>query len=542
MSKRYSMTSDQKGFGLPPRANRSLFRGVAVIYLLTFLASLPFYYWKLQADLSLLGEEALLRIDSFVEQTAKSLEPLVAERMYCRSADVDVLRKTVFLSYRVKEIGLINPDNIVYCTSNHGQTLIPLYASTVTRWASSPDRRTVALMRSKIGKTNSFFVYIRGNNGMGANALIPPGVLNELVGKGFPFPDLPFIVKVADKPFASILNTSVEVDAKSQVDTLSFASEKNPIELQFRVTPRFKLNYMIEQYWISLLLGSLFSLIYAYISHRRVVRQSLPATFEWALKNRELEAYYQPIMDTSLGGPLGFELLLRWHHPVHGMISPLIFIPLAEQLGKISALTDFVLDSAIEFIRENQTYMHSRYLGVNISRHSLLDEQFADRICQRCGDDIMLTKHLLLEVTEELAFSEQEMTTVIAQLNKLQACGFRIAVDDFGTGYSGLDLIRRFPFDVVKIDKVFIKGLSEEGAAIPLLDSMIGLARRLDMTIIAEGVETAQQADSLLKRGVNFHQGFYYAKPMPQPTLMAWLGRPKQCEQSKESKEIDLVS
>ncbi|MEJ2762514.1 EAL domain-containing protein [Photobacterium sp. MCCC 1A19761] len=502
--------------------NRILLRDIAVIYLLTFLVSVPFYFWKLHSDLTSLGVSALARIDQFVDQTANSLVPLVSQPKTCSTSEVAQLRETVFRSYRVKEIGLIRPKGEVFCTSNLGPTSIQIYAETLSRWHQAADGRTLALVRAKTGRTHSLFVYLQGPHGMGANALIPPDVLNELVGKGFPFPELPFAVKVAGNALAGVVNAPLEA-GEMDPDTLSFHSTQNPVELQFLVTLAFQRAYMLEQCWISLVLGSLFSAIYAYISRRRVARQSLPATFEWALKNKELEVFFQPIMDTDLGGPLGFELLLRWHHPVHGIISPMIFIPLAEQLGKIGALTDFVIDTAIGFIETNPGLMKSRYLAINVSRQLLLDAHFAERVCRRCGRSQHLIRHLLLEVTEDLAFSDQEMDQAITQLHLLQRHGFRIAVDDFGTGYSGLDLLRRFPFDVVKIDKVFIKELLPEGNAVALLDSMIGLADGLGMVVIAEGVETAQQADSLLQRGVNHHQGFYYAKPMPQSALLSWL-------------------
>ncbi|UTV28664.1 EAL domain-containing protein [Photobacterium atrarenae] len=520
--------------------NRVLLRDIAVIYLLTFVVGVPFYFWKLHSDLSGLGQSALSRIDLFVEQTTHSLAPLVSLPKTCTSSEIDQLRQTVFHSYRVKEIGLINPAGRVFCTSNLGNTSIPIYNQTLSRWRNAPDGRTLALVRAKTGKTHSLFVYLQGPHDMGANALIPPDVLNELVGKGFPFPDLPFAVKVAGNALAGSVNAPLEVGAMHETDRFSFYSAQNPVELQFQVTPAFQRSYMLEHSWIPLLLGTLFSAVYTYASRRRVARQSLPATFEWALKNNELEVFFQPIMDTDLGGPLGFELLLRWHHPAHGIISPMIFIPLAEQLGKIGALTDFVMETAIGFIQENPELMKSRYLAINISRQLLLDEHFAERVCRRCGRNQHLIRHLLLEVTEDLAFSDAEMDQAITQLHLLQQHGFRIAVDDFGTGYSGLDLLRRFPFDVVKIDKVFIKELLPEGNAVALLDSMIGLADGLGMVIIAEGVETAQQADSLLQRGVNHHQGFYYAKPMPQSALVAWLARSGASEPAEGAVTVEV--
>lgn len=533
MIKQSSIASRQGAKELSSQVNCSKYCAGLIIGILTLVISSSFILWKLKSELSELAGEALFRIDHYIEQTAISLEPLVSAELPCNRNDVSLLRKTVFRSAHVKEIGLINRNNTVYCTSFLGPTSIRLYSSTVKRWANSPNGRTVSLTRSKTGSAISFFVYIRGENGIGANALIPPYVLDTLVARGMPYPELPFIVKVIGKPFISSHNEYLDWDAKSQWEIVSFSSSQNPIELQFQLTRGFLLSYLTEHYWVFLLTGSLLSLLCAYFNHRKTVRQSLPATFEWALTHHELEVYFQPIVDTRQHQPLGFELLLRWHHPEHGMISPLIFIPLAEQLGKISALTDFVLDTAIEFIRVNPALVESRYLSVNISRHSLLEEGFAERFCRRCGVDKKVTNHLLLEITEELAFSEQEMTMVIAQLEQLKAHGFRIAVDDFGTGYSGLDLIRRFPFDVVKIDKVFIKDLREDESVIPLLDSMIGLARRLGMTIIAEGVETAQQADRLLKWGVYAHQGFYYAKPMSQRSLISWLERKRQEYESK---------
>lgn len=238
-----------------------------------------------------------------------------------------------------------------------------------------------------------------------------------------------------------------------------------------------------------------------------------------AIENQELELFFQPQVN-SQGLCYGAEVLLRWQSVKLGFISPAVFIPIAEETGLIHAIGDWVLAESINCLRVwRQRYTHLE-LSVNVSAWQFADKTFIDKLKAAIEHYQVCPDQLTLELTEtSLLHNLQETKTKLAELRKL---GFKIALDDFGTGYSSLSYLRDLPLDEIKIDKAFVDEV-DGIAAQPLVESMISIAKHMQLSVIAEGVETNIQKTALLKMGCPNFQGYYFAKPMNKHNFLVWL-------------------
>lgn len=241
-------------------------------------------------------------------------------------------------------------------------------------------------------------------------------------------------------------------------------------------------------------------------------RLQLEAAMRTGLENREFVLFYQPKVPVQGQQRVEFEALMRWRHPEKGMISPGLFIPLAEETGYIKQLGDWALEAACQRLEQwNNTGIPHASVSVNLSPVQLNygnPLQTIDRCLQRM--DIQ-PDQLELEITESGLM--QNEAHAIEILHQLKERGVRIALDDFGTGYSSLAYLRRFPIDTLKIDRTFIQDLEQDEESILMLESIIGLAQNLKLEIVAEGVETESQLNILKSLGCHLVQGFYFAKP-----------------------------
>jgi diguanylate cyclase (GGDEF)-like protein len=248
--------------------------------------------------------------------------------------------------------------------------------------------------------------------------------------------------------------------------------------------------------------------------HQAGLARGLPG----AIGRGELHLDYQPIVDTVDGRLTGVEALLRWTHPSRGAVSPAVFIPFAEKSGQIVELGKWVLEQAWSQRQQwhRQQWHRQRPapigMSVNVSAHQLMSAGFAKvvaEVLERTPADPGL---LTLEVTESVFVQdEQRALVVLAELKRL---GVNLALDDFGTGYSSLGYLKNLPIDTIKVDRKFIADLNGEPDSQVIVTAIIGLAHGLGMTVVSEGVETAQQHDEVTRLGSDACQGFYFAKPM----------------------------
>ncbi len=233
-----------------------------------------------------------------------------------------------------------------------------------------------------------------------------------------------------------------------------------------------------------------------------------------AIERNELALHYQPIVCLSDGRLMGFEALLRWHHPEKGMVPPFRFIPIAEGSGLIQPITVWILNETCRQLAEWQR-IRPEYadliVSVNISGKHLAKNDLIDDVLGALHDTGVPPKTLKLEVTESTAMENAEHT--ISLLNRLKEIGVQLSIDDFGTGYSSLSYLHRLPFDTLKIDRSFVSRVGENGEDSEVLQTVISLAKNLRMRVIAEGIETAPQLAVLQNLGCDYGQGYYLAKP-----------------------------
>jgi diguanylate cyclase (GGDEF)-like protein len=241
-----------------------------------------------------------------------------------------------------------------------------------------------------------------------------------------------------------------------------------------------------------------------------------------ALQKQEFYLNYQPIISFNTGAIVGFETLIRWNHPKKGFISPVKFIPVAEQTNLILPLGMWILQEACQQIRIWQDRLNHRHndftVSVNISGKQFEQEDFIeqlDRIVAETGIEI---KHLKLEITETLLMNNTDIADRV--FSQLKARKIQLAIDDFGTGYSSLSYLDRFPVDTLKIDRSFVSRLDQENQASTIVKATLDLAHNLGFNVVAEGVETAQQVEQLKTWGCEFAQGYFFAKPLNSD--LAW--------------------
>ncbi len=257
-------------------------------------------------------------------------------------------------------------------------------------------------------------------------------------------------------------------------------------------------------------------------SRRTEERGLALARVQDALDRGEFALFFQPKVDLRLGTVLGFEALLRWAHPEHGLLPPLRFLPLIENTGLSVRIGDFVLASALDRLDEWLAQGLDLSVGVNISARHLLDRDFAQRLDELLArHDRPLASRLELEVLETTALTDVGRTAAL--LERCTRLGVRWALDDFGTGYSTLTYLKQLPVQTLKIDRSFVRHMLEDAHDRAIVEGVIGLARTFGCTAVAEGVETAAQGRMLLDLGCDVGQGDGIAPPMPADAVPGWI-------------------
>ncbi|CDG82894.1 putative bifunctional diguanylate cyclase/phosphodiesterase [Janthinobacterium agaricidamnosum] len=249
---------------------------------------------------------------------------------------------------------------------------------------------------------------------------------------------------------------------------------------------------------------------------------SLEAAMFQAVREGEFLLYYQPIVDARTRQIQGFETLMRWKHPTLGMVPPVRFIPIAEANGLINLLGAWALKAACVQLKQfEEVAKRPLYISVNISPRQFRNDKFLDILDDAIAFSGLLGEQLVLEITEGTLMIDPVHAETI--LTKMAGRKARIAIDDFGTGYSSLAYLKRFPISVLKIDRTFIKDLPAALKDAAICNTVLDLAKHLNLSVVAEGVETEEQLHFLESRGCQYIQGFLTGKPMPAHAALAAL-------------------
>jgi EAL domain-containing protein (putative c-di-GMP-specific phosphodiesterase class I) len=239
-----------------------------------------------------------------------------------------------------------------------------------------------------------------------------------------------------------------------------------------------------------------------------------------AFAKGQFELYYQPLVDVAQDCIAGFEALLRWRHPDHGMISPVDFIPVAEDIGLIVGLGEWVLRQACA---EAAKWPSEIKVAVNLSPVQFRSRNLVQAVIGALAQSGLSPRRLELEITESVFLAETDAN--VATLHQLRDLGVRISMDDFGTGYSSLSYLRSFPFDKIKIDRSFVQDLAQRPDCLAIVRAIAGLGRSLNITTTAEGVETQAQLDWLRAEGCNEVQGYLFSPARPAAEIAAMIAR-----------------
>jgi diguanylate cyclase (GGDEF)-like protein len=247
---------------------------------------------------------------------------------------------------------------------------------------------------------------------------------------------------------------------------------------------------------------------------RRIMEQEMRR----ALPAGEFELYYQPLINLATSDISGFEALIRWNHPDQGLIAPASFIPLAEEIGFIVPLGEWVIGQACATAA---LWPDDFDVAVNVSAAQFRSPRLLQVIVEALASSGLDPTRLEIEITESVLLHQKE--AVLAVLHQLRALGVRIAMDDFGTGYSSLSYLQSFPFDKIKIDRSFVKDIAENANSLSIVRAVAALAKGMGMTAAAEGVETSAQLDSVTSEGCTEMQGFLFSRPLPAREIEQWL-------------------
>ncbi|MBU0986966.1 MAG: EAL domain-containing protein [Proteobacteria bacterium] len=257
--------------------------------------------------------------------------------------------------------------------------------------------------------------------------------------------------------------------------------------------------------------------IFDVVMHKQAIKRlELESELKLALAQGQFLLYYQPIVTIDTGKIIGFEALVRWRHPEKGMVSPDDFIPLAEETGLIVPMGTWILEEAC---RQAAIWIaklgdkHRMTMGVNVSAHQFSEINFMDTVKNALNKAQLHGSRLKLELTETALIDKPERIKQV--LDEVRELNIKTALDDFGTGYCSLSYLHLFPFDTLKIDQVFVRHIDTQPKNREIVHSTITLAHRLGMDVIAEGIETEKEAESLRSMGCEFGQGMLFESPLP---------------------------
>ncbi|MEQ8957831.1 MAG: EAL domain-containing protein [Coleofasciculus sp. C2-GNP5-27] len=243
-------------------------------------------------------------------------------------------------------------------------------------------------------------------------------------------------------------------------------------------------------------------------------RVALKTSLRYALEREELQVYYQPQLDLKTGKIIGAEALLRWEHPERGLVSPIKFIPLAEETGLILPIGEWVLKTACQQMHHWQKmgYPHLK-IAVNLSGRQFQQLDLRHRLVKIFTETGLRPEYLELELTESMLVENTDVA--IRRLQALKALGVEIAIDDFGTGYSSLSYLQQFPFDTLKIDRCFIRNIQDNPSQSAITKAIIEMANTLNLKLVAEGVETEAELAFVVQHHCHKMQGYLFSKPLP---------------------------
>lgn len=439
----------------------------------------------------------------------------------CSPAHIARMRQLASESEAVEEIGYVE-DGRVIC-SNWGPTLDKPSLD-------PPDRMLDARFGLKLDvtasglRTEKMMSIAYGKH----NVLVKPGRLVDVLrdtkmSLGIAFEQGP-VIAVSGTVDPGLIRRLTARPMVGMDERHIFASLSENGLTAFAVSERDNMRDRIRhELWVMVPIGLLMSAllvgIVIWISRQRL---SIPNEIATGIKKREFVAYYQPIVALDTGRCVGAEALVRWRRPDGGIIPPVAFVPIAEDLGLMTAITDQVIDQVVEDLAAMLATDDSIHVAINICAEDIESGRFLPVLRRALRRHGVAPAQIWLEATERGFIHADAARTTLA---RARADGHKIAIDDFGTGYSSLSLLEQLPLDALKIDRSFVESIGKGAATSVVTQHIVKMAQELQLTLIAEGIETPEQQAYLRSAGVELGQGWLYAQAMPANDFLAYVTR-----------------
>ncbi|QKJ87363.1 cyclic diguanylate phosphodiesterase [Paramixta manurensis] len=455
------------------------------------------------------------RMFSPLDVSASNTLGLVGVR--CSTVRFPLVEKLATLQ-TVRAVLLVDNDRI-YCSSIYGERNIP-FSTTYPELAVN-NQRMLLSVDNYLLKGSPVLLFWTPRS-MDNRAGILQVINIEMMSNYLLEPTLPWVERAVFNVGGQSLeygNPMIEAVHPSE-DEVGY--QQSSLRYPFSITlfgpapSRLALMTLPSQLPLALLL----SLLMGYIIWLATAnRMSLSWQISYGLSAQEFMVYCQPLISARTGSCEGIELLLRWHNPRQGWIPPDVFIPMAERQNLIAPLTRFVISETVRHL-PTLPACPTFHIAINVAASHFRDRAIIDDL-QRLWWPANPKPQLVVELTERDALPVVDQR-VVSHLHKI---GVKLAIDDFGTGHSSLSYLKTLSPDVLKIDKIFTAAIGTDAINATVTDMVISLAQRLNISLVAEGVETAEQALYLRERGVDTLQGYFYARPMPLGEFPGWLTR-----------------
>jgi sensor c-di-GMP phosphodiesterase-like protein len=461
-----------------------------------------------------LADIILAQAESTLDEAALAIQEVQSKQISsCTETDIRILGFLTFTHHSIYEIGLFNAKGILSC-SNLGQEGKPLDKNKEISGAGG--HVTFAVSSSHVPGKNAILMNRTNADGGGIRVIVSPKALYD----GFLQKDL------RTYGYASIkLSNGALVNEAGELKRERVAEKGRDIVSLKRISTRYPLEVSVE-ILSKVLPGDLFALrIFVYLGGAVFVLlvgmiisglskrdTNLRSEINKAIRNNEFIPYYQPIINSKTGAIAGCEVLLRWKKTNGKLISPKLFIPYAEMNGQIIEITRNLMISIrndmAEFQKDNSGFFYS----INLTAEHFDGKEILDDVQEIFSDSVISPLDLIFEITERHPLHDMDTASMI--IDGLQSLGSKGAIDDAGTGHGGLAYIQHLGVDKIKIDKMFVEAIDNNSPGAPIVDALITMSRELNISVIAEGVETASQLDYLCRHGAEYLQGFIFARPM----------------------------
>ncbi|TDO95857.1 EAL domain-containing protein [Marinomonas balearica] len=475
----------------------------------------PFYiYYDLQRDVQDTGREVTSLLQSKIDRIFNEMEQVLELPSYkCDQNTIQALRRASFYSPHLSEFGLFNSDYRVVCT-DYGVSDFPIFRSIRNHIESADNHRLLSIALSKSIKERALFAFLYDpERGMGANGLAPPSILEDGV-----------ISTLGDNFNYRI---AVGLEVLGQHNVLLGSTLIKPYESVIRsvnivitlaVKDRVYITTLLSHFPLALFVVALFSwMILTGFKVQATRTVSFDNSVRRAIANRDIDVYFQPIVDTKTHQVYAGEALLRWQSERFGKVEPTRIVSVAAKYGLMLDLTSMIIRRVGRTYRDHKGVLDSIPIFVNLDLETLNDDRFIEGLRDVCDLYPELEGRMGIETHGLYLQSNAECKSTIQVINTVRLFGIAISVDDFGFGYSDTRILKSTPMDALKLDRRFVSRITQnEKSNSDIIKQALSLTHERELKLIAEGVESQEQLNILNALGVRYIQGYHYNRALPE--------------------------